>query len=224
MTQERTENIMSQNLENFINRYNTPRIFQIFSTISYIALSVLMFTLDVFEWRDPFVLYSNTFGMKVFRIFYWNFNSDNGVERFVEIIAVVAAIVGIVFVWLNRPKASGICSGALAVIMLLSLLRMYDFEDYYVQTSILGGTSFYIVSVKDAYYILWGVLTVLIVFTILSIMFTKQGPRQPKAVTIVEVPQQISLADEIKKYKDLLDSGTITQEEFDAKKKEILEK
>ena len=107
--------------------------------------------------------------------------------------------------------------------MLLSLLRMYDFEDYYVQTSILGGTSFYIVSVKDAYYILWGVLTVLIVFTILSIMFTKQGPRQPKAVTIVEVPQQISLADEIKKYKDLLDSGTITQEEFDAKKKEILE-
>lgn len=222
MTQERTENIMSQNLENFINRYNTPRIFQIFSTISYIALSVLMFTLDVFEWRDPFVLYSNTFGMKVFRIFYWNFNSDNGVERFVEIIAVVAAIVGIVFVWLNRPKASGICSGALAVIMLLSLLRMYDFEDYYVIEGYYG-TDFYVISVEDAYYILWGALAVLIVFIILSIMFTKQGPRQPKAVTIVEVPQQISLADEIKKYKDLLDSGAITQEEFDAKKKEILE-
>lgn len=209
---------MAQNLENFINKYNTPRIFQIFSTISYIALSVLMFTLDVFGWRDPFVLYSNTFGMKVFRIFYWNFNYDNGVERFVEIIAVVAAIVGIVFVWLNRPKASGICSGALAVIMLLSLLRMYDFEDYYV----IEGYDFYVISVEDAYYILWGALAVLIVFIILSIMFTKQGPRQPKAVTIVEVPQQISLADEIKKYKDLLDLGAITQEEFDAKKKKIL--
>lgn len=209
---------MAQNLENFINKYNTPRIFQIFSTISYIALSVLMFTLDVFGWRDPFVLYSNTFGMKVFRIFYWNFNYDNGVERFVEIIAVVATIVGIVFVWLNRPKASGICSGALTVIMLLSLLRMYDFEDYYV----IEGYDFYVISVEDAYYILWGALAVLIVFIILSIMFTKQGPRQPRAVTIVEVPQQISLADEIKKYKDLLDSGVITQEEFDAKKKEIL--
>lgn len=209
---------MAQNLENFINKYNTPRIFQIFSTISYIVLSVLMFTLDVFGWRDPFVLYSNTFGMKVFRIFYWNFNYDNGVERFVEIIAVVAAIVGIVFVWLNRPKASGICSGALAVIMLLSLLRMYDFEDYYV----IEGYDFYVISVEDAYYILWGALAVLIVFIILSIMFTKQGPRQPKAVTIVEVPQQISLADEIKKYKDLLDLGAITQEEFDAKKKKIL--
>ena len=32
----------------------------------------------------------------------------------------------------------------------------------------------------------------------------------------------ISSADEIKKYKDLLDSGIITQEEFDAKKKELL--
>ena len=31
-----------------------------------------------------------------------------------------------------------------------------------------------------------------------------------------------SAADELKKYKDLLESGTITQEEFDAKKKQIL--
>lgn len=31
-----------------------------------------------------------------------------------------------------------------------------------------------------------------------------------------------SSADEIKKYKDLLDSGAITQEEFDAKKKQLL--
>ena len=32
----------------------------------------------------------------------------------------------------------------------------------------------------------------------------------------------ISSADELKKYKDLLDSGIITQEEFDAKKKQLL--
>lgn len=33
---------------------------------------------------------------------------------------------------------------------------------------------------------------------------------------------QISLADEIKKFKELLDMGAITQEEFDAKKKQLL--
>lgn len=35
-----------------------------------------------------------------------------------------------------------------------------------------------------------------------------------------EIPQ--SNADELKKYKELLDSGVITQEEFDAKKKQLL--
>lgn len=33
---------------------------------------------------------------------------------------------------------------------------------------------------------------------------------------------QVSSADELKKYKELLDSGVITQEEFDAKKKQLL--
>ena len=36
------------------------------------------------------------------------------------------------------------------------------------------------------------------------------------------VIQSLSGADEIKKYKELLDSGIISQEEFDAKKKQIL--
>ena len=33
---------------------------------------------------------------------------------------------------------------------------------------------------------------------------------------------KISVADEIKKYKELLDIGAINQEEFDSKKKELL--
>ena len=34
--------------------------------------------------------------------------------------------------------------------------------------------------------------------------------------------QQISTADELKKYKELLDLGVLTQEEFDVKKKQLL--
>ena len=37
-----------------------------------------------------------------------------------------------------------------------------------------------------------------------------------------ESSSSLDPADEIKKYKELLDSGTISQEEFDAKKKELL--
>ena len=40
--------------------------------------------------------------------------------------------------------------------------------------------------------------------------------------SIAEPTVQSTSADELKKYKELLDSGAITQEEFDAKKKEIL--
>lgn len=38
----------------------------------------------------------------------------------------------------------------------------------------------------------------------------------------VQVVQKTSAADELKKFKELLDMGVITQEEFDAKKKQLL--
>jgi hypothetical protein len=40
--------------------------------------------------------------------------------------------------------------------------------------------------------------------------------------TVIHKEEKLSSADELKKYKDLLDSGVITQEEFDAKKKQLL--
>ena len=42
------------------------------------------------------------------------------------------------------------------------------------------------------------------------------------ATATTTIIQPISTADEIKKFKDLLDAGIITQEEFDAKKKQLL--
>lgn len=48
--------------------------------------------------------------------------------------------------------------------------------------------------------------------------------RQNKSMTTTTIMQEAprSDADELKKYKELLDSGVITQEEFDAKKKQLL--
>ena len=47
--------------------------------------------------------------------------------------------------------------------------------------------------------------------------------RQNKT-TITSITQEISKssADKLKKYKNLLDSGSISQEEFEAKKKQLL--
>ena len=46
-----------------------------------------------------------------------------------------------------------------------------------------------------------------------------QSVKTPKNGAVI---QQASVADELKKFKELLDMGVITQEEFDAKKKQLL--
>ena len=48
------------------------------------------------------------------------------------------------------------------------------------------------------------------------------APVQPQAAGGVMPEYEQSAIDEVKKYKELLDMGAITQEEFDAKKKELL--
>ena len=47
-----------------------------------------------------------------------------------------------------------------------------------------------------------------------------QNKKTVDAIIRQEIPQ--SNADELRKYKELLDMGVITQEEFDAKKKQLL--
>ena len=55
----------------------------------------------------------------------------------------------------------------------------------------------------------------------LSALLVERQNKSPSTTTIKqEIPQ--SNADELKKYKELLDSDVITQEEFDAKKKQLL--
>lgn len=46
---------------------------------------------------------------------------------------------------------------------------------------------------------------------------------QNKTATTTIIQNKISTADELKKYKELLDQGVISQDEFDAQKKKLLE-
>lgn len=66
-------------------------------------------------------------------------------------------------------------------------------------------------------------LTIVVAFAkrsplIVNSQNNNQGTTQP----IVNNIQKSTSADELKKYKELLDSGVITQEEFEAKKKQLL--
>ena len=52
--------------------------------------------------------------------------------------------------------------------------------------------------------------------------FIKNKIEEIKNAPVGGIVQQVSPAEELKKFKELLDTGIITQEEFDAKKKELL--
>lgn len=52
--------------------------------------------------------------------------------------------------------------------------------------------------------------------------FISSNGKVSNSVALENNNQSVSNADELKKYKDLLDSGVITQEEFNAKKKQLL--
>ena len=174
-------------IQNYINKYNTPRVFQILTTIAFLSLSCLMFGLISHDEGTVFELIGD-------------------IAEFAKVVVTLVTVPGIVFLWLNRPKYSAAFGAPLLLVMLISLF--FDREEYYAY---------------DTYYILWIFAIALAVFLVLSILSTEYGPRQLQTVRIIQpIRGKESSADEIMKFKELLDSGVITQEEFDAKKKEIL--
>ena len=54
-----------------------------------------------------------------------------------------------------------------------------------------------------------------------NLLIKRQNEKKPSEI-IIQDTVKTDEADQIKKYKDLLDSGVISQEEFDAKKKQLL--
>lgn len=55
-----------------------------------------------------------------------------------------------------------------------------------------------------------------------KLIVDRQGKTNTIEQTVIKQEGTSGNTDELKKYKDLLDSGVITQEEFDAKKKQLL--
>lgn len=49
-------------------------------------------------------------------------------------------------------------------------------------------------------------------------------PKAKTSTTVVEVKQQVSIADELIKFKKLLDDGILTKEEYEAQKKKLLDR
>lgn len=93
---------------------------------------------------------------------------------------------------------------------MISAVGQSSFKGVHIATAS-GNLTFYNCKNRDEVY-----------ETLSELLVKRQQKAAAPAPTVIsqEIPQ--SNADELKKYKELLDSGIITQEEFDAKKKQLL--
>lgn len=116
------------------------------------------------------------------------------------LIGLPTVIIAIVAMWLNRPLVSIIAS----VIYILPIFHVMIYSSSWPEK-------------LTAVYYLELILSIsVIVISVLAYVKREKYESSP-------VPKEkSSIADEIKKYKQLLDDGVITNEEFEKKKKELL--
>lgn len=193
------------------------------------VVAILMFISGMFEyerWEVVYAGYSKKKWGTPFSLFDILVNSNDTILKifaFMFILALLVSIIGIVIAIctennvIARVLTENKFTTAISCCMLL-----FMFGIHFIQLIIpvdYGAEYYYR---YDPTFLYWLVLILLVAIVVID--FYKRTSRVKNApVTIkTNVVQANSNADELKKYKDLLDSGVITQEEFEAKKKQLL--
>ena len=124
------------------------------------------------------------------------------------IITILFMIGGIATIWMNMPKFTLMCSS------------MYFLDELLYINYCINGNEFYDASTADTGFFIYSFLFIaLLVFCVIALKQVKPGTRPTKATSNSDLHQKIGFADELVKYKQLLDSGVISHEEFEKAKK-----
>ena len=199
---------MKEKFAAYARENHTPRVFQIMVTILIVWFVSAFLLIDVF--------YHLTTGATVQKVGYTILEATkpNRPVLFGLVTSLCAAL-GILALWLNRPKFTLIANAGILIVLIDSLFHDRGF---------VGGFGKYVpVYTYDRYYIFWTMFAVLVVLVFAAIKCTQSGPRPINAVRVMYVDNtQNSEADEIRKLKGLLDDGILSEEEFNQKKKKLL--
>ena len=181
-------------------KYYTPRVWQVFITILLVLALFALFVPGI-HYHDigdiGYDYYEGHYTYTPGRSTTYSFHDANATETiFPTLLTAIAMIGGIACIWNNKPK----------------IVSVTKEDDYYT-----------FVEPELGFFIFSAMTLALVVFCIIAIKKTKEGKRPGKEqVVVAQTVVAPSNADELKKYKQLLDDGTITQEEFEAKKKQLL--
>lgn len=130
----------------------------------------------------------------------------------IYVLFALSAVMCVISIVSKNTYKDGKAHGAVAILLLIYTL--FAFCTFYSSGICVAETSFPLA------------LFISLLFAVVVVAFAKRSSfiaeSKESQQTVVNNIQETTNADELKKYKDLLDSGAITQEEFDAKKKELL--
>lgn len=132
------------------------------------------------------------------------------------VLYILCAVMCIISIISNSKYKDGISHGAVATLLFIYTMFVFLFINSGKSLNYL-----YIIETDFPIELFIGLSLAMVV-----VAFAKRSSfiaeSKESKQTVVNNIQETTNADELKKYKDLLDSGAITQEEFDAKKKELL--
>ena len=202
------------------SKLETPTVYKVLITIVLLLTLGAMF-LDVFRYDysstpafDYYGASSYGNGLSFFGIF--DFSLWRGAESLIMVITIVAVFASIGAIWINKSKVSLIALGVITLFVLLSLFRFYNVDGSCWYSPI--SEDYCRASASSPYYIVLGGTALAILFGVVGHLNTKEPIEKAPNITVA----QQSNADELEKYNELLSKGVITQEEFDAKKKQLL--
>lgn len=183
-------------------RIYIPRVWQVLVTVFFVLAYVALFIHGVHS-----IEYLGGWP-PVYDSWYYSFYEGNATGTiFPVLFTALAMIGGIVSIWINKSIPALGCACVYAIDEIIYIVTIGADFTY-------PSTGFYIFSVC---------VIALFVFIIMAKKKEVQGVRSANtAKAPVEQKTVVEAADEISKYKSLLDSGAITQEEYDKKKKQLL--
>ncbi len=181
-------------------RTKTPTVYRVFITILLILAYIMLFVPGIHYYNGAFL-------------------RDSASYAFYEVVAIlpwltaVCLLIGIITIWMNKPKVTLGMIGVYLIDEIAYVIAANKEDYYYLYVEPLAG--FWLYSLFFVILVVMGILAVRKTTAVISAQYTETVPS-------VQRESSMDRTEEIRKYKELLDSGAITQEEFDAKKKQLL--
>lgn len=190
--------------------------FQIIVSIMFVVLLWLMFYIITDELDNVYThktLYKATCFLP--------FDSLN-IGTLIRGVVIASGVLGVVCIWINRPQITFWSSAVLVFINGLSLLLIYTVP--LIREDPRNGV---IYGMKTLWGIEYRIVFCFVAVVLLGLCFlaTRRTFEEKTVVsetTVISDNIEQSIPKKIEQYKELLDKGILTQEEFDAKKKQLL--